>query len=316
MKKIIIYRLLQLAPTLLVISILTFSIMHFAPGNPAEILMKYRNPEGGIDPAALRHYEHMLGLDQPFLTQVLNWLSGVLRGDFGDSFYTGESVLAEFGGRISYTLGLIASGTVFSLILGVFLGFLSAHFRDSWLDHLLRLTQSIKMSVPNFWIALLFILIFSTKLHWFNAIGCNSVKDLILPGIVLGLGNSSRLMRLVRTSVLEERSSGYAYTYRVNGLSEFSIFVRHILKNILLPVATLTSTSIISMIGSSVIVERIFSFPGIGSYLIQAIGMKDYPVAIGFLFMYACMVVIINLAVDILYLIIDPRVRDVVNVSH
>lgn len=313
MKKVIINRILQLIPTILVVSILAFSLMHFAPGNPAEILMKYRNPDGAIDPIALKQYEEMLGLDKPFLLQVKDWLVGILHGDFGESFYSGTPVLTEFNCRIGYTLGLVASGTIFSLLFGIVFGFLSAHFKDSWLDNLLRLTQSIKMSVPNFWVALLFILFFCTKLHWFNAIGYSSVKDLVLPGIVLGLGNSGRLMRLVRTSVLEEKGSGYAYTARVKGLSETAIFFKHILKNIILPIATLTSTSVISMIGSSVIVERVFSFPGIGSYLIQAIGMKDYPVAIGFLFMYALMVVIINLIVDILYQVIDPRVRDLAN---
>ena len=313
MKKTIINRVLQLIPTLIVVSFITFSLMHFAPGNPAEILMQYRDPGQAIIPSALKHYEQMLGLDKPFLEQVGNWMLGVLHGDFGQSFFTGEPVLDDFYYRIGYTLGMITSGTIFSLLFGIIFGYISSQFKDSWLDNLLRLTQSIKMSVPNFWVALLFILLFCTKLHWFNSVGYSGIKDLVLPGIVLGLSNSSRLMRIVRTTVLEEMGSGYAYTERTKGLSDAAIFFKHILKNITLPIATLTSTTIVSMIGSSVIVEKIFSFPGMGSALLKAIGMKDYPAAMCFIFMYAIMVIVINLIVDILYQVIDPRVRDMAN---
>ncbi|MDO9492343.1 ABC transporter permease [Acetobacterium sp.] len=313
MKKIIINRVLMILPTVITIAFLAFSIMYFSPGNPAEILMRYRNPEGGTDPAALAHYEEMLGINDPFLTQFENWGAGILTGDFGESFKTGNPVTEEFFYRIGYTLMLSFTGLAFSLVIGITLGFLSAEFKDSWLDNLLRFTQSLKMSIPSFWLALFFIYIFSTQLRWFSAFGYNSPKDLILPGLVLGLSNSSRMVRLVRTCILEEKGSGYVYTARVKGLSEIQIFFKHILKNITLPIITLTGVSLVSMIGGSLIIENIFGLPGIGTYLVSAIVAKDYPVSMGFLFAYGVIIVFINLFIDIVYQFVDPRVRDCAN---
>ncbi|AEF96949.1 nickel ABC transporter permease [Methanotorris igneus] len=309
MKGFIIKRLFLIIPTAIAVSLISFSLLYFSPGNAAEIILEQKSPDAGPNSELVKEYEKKLGLDKPFYELYLIWLSKVLRGDFGTSLQNGEPVIDEIMARLPYTLMLMLGATVVYLILGILMGVLSAVYKDSFIDNIVRAYASINMSIPNFWLALLLIWIFSVKLRIIDTFGYNGVYSLILPSLALGLGMAGSLARVLRVSILEVFNSDYVLTARAKGLSERIIILKHVLKNAFLPVITLIGMKTTYLLGGSVIVESIFGWPGIGSYLIEAINAKDFPAVSGTVFIIGILVVIANLIVDISYTILDPRIR-------
>jgi peptide/nickel transport system permease protein len=309
MKKFIIRRLLLAIPTAIFVSLISFSLLYFAPGNPAEIVLEMKSPDGSPDSQMIKEYEKKLGLDKPFYELYLIWLSKAIRGDLGYSFQNGEPVLDEFMARFPYTVMIMVGATVVYFVIGVAMGILSALNKDGIIDNLVRAYASIKMAIPSFWLALLLIWIFSVKFKLVSAFGYNGLESLILPSLALGLGMAGSLARVLRTCILEALSSDYVLTARAKGLSELAVMVKHVLKNAFLPVVTLIGMKTAYLLGGAVIVETIFGWPGIGSYFVEAINAKDYPVVSGFVFIFGILFVLVNLAVDVSYAILDPRVR-------
>ena len=284
-------------------------MLYFAPGNPAEIVLEMKSPDGSPDSQMIKEYEKKLGLDKPFYELYLIWLSKAIRGDLGYSFQNGEPVLDEFMARFPYTVMIMIGATVVYFVIGVAMGILSALNKDGIIDNLVRAYASIKMAIPSFWLALLLIWVFSVKFKLVSAFGYNGLESLILPSLALGLGMAGSLARVLRTCILEALSSDYVLTARAKGLSELAVMVKHVLKNAFLPVVTLIGMKTAYLLGGAVIVETIFGWPGIGSYFVEAINAKDYPVVSGFVFIFGILFVLVNLAVDVSYAILDPRVR-------
>ncbi|AKL95888.1 ABC-type dipeptide/oligopeptide/nickel transport system, permease component [Clostridium aceticum] len=309
MKYLLLKRLIMLVPTAIFVALISFSIIYFSPGDTAQLILRDKNPIGLPDDALVEEYERILGLDKPFPQLFSQWLKGAAVGDFGNSFKTGLPVTQEFRHRFLYTVKLVFLATCVYIFLGLLLGTLSAIYKDSIIDQFVRGFAAFNLSVPSFWLALFFLWLFSMKLKIFPAYGYQGFISLILPGFVMGLGRSSTLARLTRTCILEALDSPYVATARGIGLSETAILIKHVLKNILLPIVTLIGMNSISLLGGSVIIENIFGLPGVGSYLVQAINLKDFPIISGFIFIFGIIIVLINLLVDFSYVIIDPRVR-------
>ena len=238
-----------------------------------------------------------------------DWFVNMLRGDLGTSYKTGYPVLTDFFSRFGCSAQLALLSTAISLVLGVGLGILSARRRNGIVDRVTRFFSAVSLSVPSFWLAIVFLWLFAMKLGWFPIADYQGLKSLILPALVMGITGSASLIRVTRSGVLDNLSEGYVVTARARGLNDRQVFLGHILKNVLLPVITMVTSNLISHIGGSVIIENIFSLPGVGNFLLRAIRSKDFPVILGFVFLMGMIVVVLTTIADILYLAIDPRVR-------
>ena len=295
--------------TALFVSFVTFGLLYLSPGDPAELLMMDKLGGTGLQKDVIQKYAEILGTNQGFFTMYKNWLVDMLHGDLGTSYKTGYPVLEEFLLRIGCSVKLALFSGVISLVLGVGLGILSARRRNKLIDKATRVFSSLSLSVPSFWLGILFLWFFAMKLGWFPISDYDGFRSLILPGLVMGISGCASLIRVTRVNILENLSEGYVVTARARGLNDKQVFLGHILKNVLLPIITMWTSSLISHIGGSVIIENIFSLPGTGNYLLRAIRVKDYPVILGFVFLMGMIVVVLTTIADLLYLAIDPRVR-------
>ena len=303
-------RRLSTLPLLLVgISLINFLLLNYAPGDAAEITLRRQN--GGVTPpreavAALRQ---KLGLDDALPVRYARWVSGAVRGDLGDSYRTGNSIAAELGRRLSATLLLASVALALAVAGGIPLGVLAAVRRGSWVDTACRLLALTGAAVPSYVIAPALMLLIAVQLDWLPAIGYGSPKNLVLPALALSFGTMAQLMRLTRASVLEVLDQDYMRTARAKGLTESVIVWRHGLKNALLPVVTVLGTSTGYLLGGAVIIETIFGWPGVGQFVVVGISQRDYPVVQGFVLYMAVIFLVVNLAVDISYRLLDPRLH-------
>ena len=295
------------------VSVFSFGLLYLSPGDPAELMAMDKAMGGGINKDVVAYYAEIYGTNQGFLVMYTNWIKGLLHGDLGTSYKTARPVLTEFTDRIGCTVKLAFLSSAISIILGILFGILSARKPDGIIDRVTRFLCSVNMSVPSFWLAIVFLWLFSMKIKLFPSFGYDGIANLILPASVMGLTGSSGLLRLTRTHILENQTENYVLTARAKGLGENRIFIVHILKNILLPLITMAAAGFISHLGGSVIIENVFGLPGIGNFLLSAIKLKDFPVVLGFVFLMAVMVILVNLIVDFLYQLIDPRVRQRIN---
>jgi len=295
--------------TALFVSFLTYTLLYISPGDPADLILSSKLGGMGLQKEVVMQYAEVLGLNKGFLPMYRDWFTAMLRGDLGTSYLTGYPVLQDFISRIGCSVQLALLSTAISVVLGVGLGILSGRRKDSLLDRFTRCYSSVSLSVPSFWLAILFLWLFSMKLGWFPISDYQGVKSLILPAVVMGVSSCASLIRVTRSGILDNLSEGYVVTARARGLSDRQVFLGHILKNVLLPVVTMVTSNLIAHIGGSVIIENVFSLPGIGNFLLRAIKMKDFPVILGFVFLMGMIVVILTTIADLLYLAIDPRVR-------
>lgn len=299
--------------TAVLISFLCFAVIYHAPGNSAELMLRNKDAIGGLDKRTVEIYSEKLGIIDSFFVQYGRWFRDMLHGDMGTSFNTGLPVAKEFADRFGCTFTIMLLSCAIALLLGIGLGILSAQYHNHFLDHIMRAVAVFNMSVPSFWLALIFLWIFSVKMKLLPSFGYHGILSLLIPSLVLGLSFSGGLMRVTRASVLDSFSSGYVITARGKGLGNFVILYRHILKNILLPVLAMLGSNIAGLISGSIIIENIFGLPGLGNYLVKSISLKDFPVVLGFVFCFGLMTIMINLLIDYSYILIDPRVRQTIN---
>lgn len=301
-------RLAYLVPVWLGISILAFALALLAPGDPVRQVLQ----AGGIDAPSAEQVIEMrreLGLDQPGPVRYAIWLGDAVRGDLGRSYRTGEPVLQSLIDRFPRTaqLALIAVGL--GLIIALPLGIISAVFRDSPVDHLARLGALVGASVPSFWLAYLLILFFAVQLRVLPVAGASEPRHIVLPALTLAIGAAASLTRLTRSAMLEELFQDYVRTARSKGLRERAVVVAHALRNALIAIVTITGIRLAALLGGAVIVETIFAWPGIGKYVVDSIFNRDYPTIQGFVLFTGTVVLLVNLAVDVSYVWLDPRVR-------
>ncbi|MCH2672028.1 MAG: ABC transporter permease [Dehalococcoidia bacterium] len=303
-------RRLATLPLLMVgISIISFLLLNFAPGDAAEITLKRQN--SGISPSkeAVAALRQELGLDASLPVRYGRWVSDAVRGDLGESYRTGSSISGELFRRMPATLLLATTALALAVAVGIPLGILAAVKRGTWLDTACRMLALVGAAIPSYVMAPALMLLFAVKLDWLPAIGYGSPEQLILPAVALSFGTMAQLMRLTRASVLEILGQDYMRTARAKGLTETVIVWRHGLKNALLPVVTVLGTSTGYLLGGAIIIETIFGWPGVGQFMITGITQRDYPVVQGFVVYIAVIFLLVNLIVDISYRWLDPRLH-------
>ncbi len=310
MASLILRRLFQLFLLLLGISFLVFASMHLAPGDPAAII-------GGptATKADLNAIRESLGLNDSFFVQYWHYLSGVLHGDLGYSFQTKQSVAEAISIRFPNTLSLAIASMIVAVIIGVITGIVSALKQNSWMDVSSTIIALAGISVPNFWLGAILILIFGVNLQILPVGGLDSpiwtvegFKQIILPAIALGTASAAMIARMSRSSMLEVIRADYIRTARAKGVKEKSIVWIHALKNSMIPVITVIGLNFGFLLGGTIITEQVFAINGVGRLMIDAIAARDFPMVQGAVLLVAFMFVIVNLLVDILYVFIDPRI--------
>lgn len=297
-------RLIAAIPTVLLVTVLVFLILQLIPGDPAEIFLG----ENRSTPELLAKVRADMGLDRPLHVQYLSYMGGVLRGDFGRSLNNNRPVLDEILKRLPPTLELTLAAMAIGVTLGVTLGIISALFHNTWVDTAAMALALLGVSMPIFWMSLLLIFVFSVRLNWFPAIGEGGIERLVLPAFALGLLSSSTLARLVRASMLEVLSQDFVRTARSKGLKEQTVVLRHALKNALIPTITVLGLQFGQLLGGAVITETIFARPGLGRLYVDSILNKDFTMVQAMTLFIAIAYVLVNLAVDVAYAAVDPRI--------
>lgn len=300
----LIRRLLAVALLLFGMTILVFLILRLIPGDPAVVML---GTNAGSQ-ALVRNLHHQLGLDLPWPVQYIRWLKGLFRGDLGYSYDQGLPVTTLIADNFPYTAQLAVVGLGLSVIGGIVIGVVAALYRKTVLDTLLMGFALIGTSIPIFWTGLLLILVFSVQLHWFNVFSGTSLKGLVLPVVSLGIGGAGFTARFVRSAVIDSLRQHFVTTARSKGLPSRRVIERHVLRNSVLPVLTIVGLQFGNLLGGAVIVETVFSRPGIGRVLVEAILNKDYLVVQGVVLLIALLYILANLAVDLLYPVFDPRI--------
>ncbi|WP_396126144.1 nickel ABC transporter permease [Anaerobacillus sp. CMMVII] len=307
MIQIIFARLGQMVFVIFMLTIITFSLMKLAPGDPIwtmlqvdEVIITFEEKE------SLR--EELL-FDQPILIQYGNWLKNIVRLDLGKSFVSQQPVTKEIGSRIMPTLFLTMGGLAVMMGIALLLGSLAAIYQNRWIDHLSRLLAFAGASVPTFWLGLIMIYLFSVKFAILPALEHGGIKSLILPSFTLGLGLAAVYARLLRAGLLESYSQEYIRAARARGIGEWQILRVHALRSALVPVITMFGMSFGSLLGGSVVVEVLFSYPGLGKLVVDAVFKRDYPLIQGYVLFTGVVVVFVNLIVDLSYRFLDPRIR-------
>jgi ABC-type dipeptide/oligopeptide/nickel transport system permease component len=325
-------RIIATIPVVVLISLLVFLLIHAAPGDPAELLLSDEaSPEDIAD--ARRRW----GLDQPIYVQYLRFLANIASGDLGMSFRYADPVLGLIGERLPATIELAAASMLIAILIGIPLGVWAGARPNSWVDNVGSVFGFFGISMPSFWLGIMLILIISGYFKWLPSSGRSTygvaqgfetgfyishsiltgnmkaawdgIKYIIMPAIALGTGMMGLVMRVTRSSVLEIMSEDYVRTARAKGLGERTVLWRHVLRNSLVPVITVVGLELGTLLSGSIIVETVFAWPGSGSLLISAIQSRDYPLITGTVLTYTIAFVVINFAIDVLYAVIDPRIR-------
>ncbi|MDO4625717.1 MAG: ABC transporter permease subunit [Pasteurellaceae bacterium] len=332
MFRFILKRILMVLPTFIAITLLTFALVHLLPGDPIEIRMGER----GLSPEVHQQMMHQLGLDRPLYEQYFSYVNGILHGDLGKSFRNNEPVLKEFSTLFPATIELSFFALLWSLICGTILGVIAAVKKDSWISHIVTSVSLTGYSMPIFWWGLILIIYVAPVLGlpnsgrlppevWIDTdtgfmlidtwrsgepgAFLAAVKSLILPAIVLGTIPLAIVTRMTRSSMLEVLGEDYIRTAKAKGLNTTRIVIVHALRNALIPVVTVVGLIVGQLLSGAVLTETIFSWPGIGKWVIDAINARDYPVLQGSVLIIATIIILVNLAVDLFYGIVNPRIR-------
>ncbi|HTW98475.1 MAG TPA: ABC transporter permease [Acidimicrobiales bacterium] len=298
-------RLVMFVPVLLGVTLVTFLVLHLIPGNPARILLFGTNPTA----AQVRQLTDELGLNRPLPVQYGVYLTDLVRGNLGQSYSTDSPVVSDIAQRLPSTMALAGAGMAVATLVGVPLGVLAGLRPGSLLDRLATSASVVGMAVPYFWLAFLLILLFAVKLGWLPSLGTGSPQAIVLPALALGLGFSAILTRLMRASLVEVYAQPYIELARSLGLSRRAVLWRHALRNAVLPVVVVLGIEFGTMVSGAVVIEQIFSRPGLGSFIVTAISNKDIPAVQGSVLVVAVFYLVVNLAVDMLHGVLDPRVR-------
>ena len=325
-------RVIATIPVVVLISLLVFLLIHAAPGDPADLLLSEEASPQDIADARRRW-----GLDQPIYVQYLRFLANILSGDLGTSFRYADPVITLIGERLPATIELAIASMLIAIILGIPLGVWAGARPNSWADNLGSMFGFFGISMPNFWFGIMLILVISGYFNWLPSSGRSTygvaqgsetgfyiiqslaagnmkaawdgIKYVIMPAIALGTGMMGLIMRVTRSSVIEIMDEDYVRTARAKGLGERTVLWRHVLRNALVPIITVVGLELGTLLSGSIIVETVFAWPGSGSLLIAAIQSRDYPLITGTVLTYTIAFVVINFTIDILYALIDPRIR-------
>jgi peptide/nickel transport system permease protein len=307
-------RLLLAVPVLFGVSLLVFAVMHLAPGDPAAIMLGAQATREDVE-----RLHRELGLDRPFPVQYAQWLGRVMHGDLGRSIPLGREVLPEVLVRFKATLILTGGALLVALAIGVPAGIVSATRQYSWLDRISMAVAVTGVSLPVFWTGIMLIIVFSLTLRWlpsagmFSPYGGGDLADLlwhlVLPAVTLGTASAAALARMTRSSVLEIVRQDFVRSARAKGLAERAVVGRHVLKNAVNPVVTVLGIQVGTLLGGAILTETVFSWPGLGSMMVRAIQARDYPLVQGGVLLIATTFVGVNLLVDLLYAVFDPRIR-------
>jgi peptide/nickel transport system permease protein len=305
-------RLLWFIPVLFLLITFTFGLIHMVPGNPAHSILGEEASE-----EAVKLLEAKLGLDQPISAQFFQYLSSTLRGDFGNSLYGSQPVVDLIITRLPVTLEIALLAIVMSLCISLPLGILSAKYQNSWIDHLGRLLALAGAAVPTFWVSLIMVFLFSVIVQWFPALGWvplsegvwDNLYHLMMPVFALSLPLAAMESRMLRGEMLEVLNQVYIQVARAKGMRQKAVLLRHALRNAVLPVVTVIGLQMGGLLGGAVIIESIFSLPGMGQLVLNAIVQRDYPVVNGTVLFMGATILFVNLLVDVLYAFLDPRIR-------
>jgi peptide/nickel transport system permease protein len=294
----------RLILTVLLISTIVFLVIRVIPGDPALVI-------AGVDATAkdIEAIRARLGTDKPILTQYGEWLWSIVRLDFGTSMISGQPVTALILERFPLTLTLALLGILISVIVAIPLGILSAVRRWSFWDYFGMAFSQVGMAVPGFWLGILLLLVFSVKIQLFPLFGSGSLSHLVLPSISLGFARAAILLRMTRAAMVEELSKEYVVTARAKGLTEQMVHYKHALKNALLPVVTIAGIQLGYMLGGAIIIEQVFSLPGLGRLFLSGVYQRDFPLIQGGVVFVAFVFSLINFIVDIVYSLLNPRIR-------
>ena len=305
MYKYVIKRLLITIPVLLGVIFIVFTIINFTPGDPASMILGESAPQEDID-----RLNHELGYDRPFFVRFFDYVKGVvLEGDLGTSYRTNQPVLDEILSRFPYTVQLAVLSIVFSSLIGISVGILSAVKQYTLVDTASTVLAMVFSAVPGFWLALMLILIFSLTLGWLPSYDLDTAKSYILPTVTLALSGAAGIVRLTRSTMLETIRQDYIRTARAKGASERRIIWKHAMKNAMMRVVTSLGMTFGFQLGGTIIVETVFAVPGLGTHVINAIRNKDIPVVLGSTLFLSTLFCIVMLLVDLLYAFLDPRIK-------
>lgn len=307
---LVIKRMVQLVFLLFGISFLVFSSMYIAPGDPASMIGGPTATESDLE--AIREN---LGLNDPFLVQYGRYIKNAVQGDFGYSYQTRQSVSEAIAIRFPNTLKLAIASMIVAVVIGIITGLISALKHNTWLDVSATTFALAGISIPNFWLGAILILIFAVNLQWLPVGGLNApfytiegIKQLILPAITLGTASAAMIARIARSSILEVVKADYVRTARAKGVKESTVIWIHTLKNAMIPVITVIGLNFGFLLGGTIITEKVFAINGVGRLMVDAIAMRDFPLVQGSVLLVATLFVVVNLFVDIIYTYIDPRI--------
>ncbi|GEN82481.1 glutathione ABC transporter permease [Sporosarcina luteola] len=303
MIKFLLKRVLEFIPVLLIISFIVFSLV-FVAGNPVALMLPEDASQEDIERLTVA-----LGLDQPFIVQYGKYMLDLVQGDFGKSFRYNTDALPLVLERLPATLELAAASMIIAIIIAIPLGVWSATRKNSSLDLLATGGAVIGKAMPNFWLGIMLILLFSVTLGWFPVSGRGTIAHLILPAITLGTGVAAEMTRLIRSSMVEILSQDYVRTAKSKGLRNFFVVYKHAFRNSLIPVVTITALQTSTLVGGALITETVFSWPGLGQLLIQAVNTRDMAIVQASVFTIAILVIFMNLLADVVYRILDPRIK-------
>ncbi|WP_100407085.1 nickel ABC transporter permease [Bacillus solitudinis] len=299
--------LLQLCTVLFCVTTLTFLLLRLSPGDPATILLSTHGVP--VSEEALTSLREELGLNHSLISQYIHWLKEIFIWQWGNSFVSDDPVLKELTQRLPATLELAVAGLFVMFVITCIVGVSTAIYSNSWVDRLGKWMAMLGAAMPSFWLGLLFIYFFSVQYNWFPSMGRGSWKHLVLPAITLGVGLGTVYARVLRTNLLEMMNQPFVKAARARGISRGQIILFQLMKHAFLPIVTMLGTSFAFMLGGSIIVESIFSWPGLGQYIIEAIKLRDYPVIQGYVILATFLFVSIHFLVDIIYSVLDPRLR-------
>lgn len=312
MLRYVLRRVVQVVGVMLGVSVIVFAIVHLVPGDPIRISLGTR-----FDPDVYQTLREQAGFDRPLVVQYVTWLGDAVTGDLGVSFRSRRPVADTIFARLPATITLAAGSLVIALLIAIPVGIISAVRSGSKLDYGATVFSQVGISVPDFWMGIMFILLFSLGLGWLPASGYVSFLDspwewfthLLMPAVTIGVVSGSILTRFVRSSMLEALGQDYTRTARAKGLRERRVISRHVLKNAMIPVVTVTGLQLAFLLGGVIIVEVVFAWPGLGQLALIAVESRDYPVLQGVVLLIALIFLLINLLVDLLYAYLDPRIR-------
>ena len=303
MKIYILHRIIYFIPTVWLLTTIVFFGIHFSPGDPASITLGLYASDETI--AALRQE---LGLDKNIFYQYFDFLGKLVQGDLGKSYHNETAVIELIITAFLPTIILVSVSLSFAVIIGGLIGTISAVYENTYIDSFARVLAVVGVSVPIFWAAIMFIIFFSVFLNWLPVAGFGTVSHLVLPALALSGQSMAFVARLFRSNLIEEKRQDYVRTARSKGISEKRIWIHHIFRNSLLSIVTLIGIRFGTLVGGAVIVENVFAWPGLGSLILTAVNSRDYPVILGSVIWIAILVMIVNLIVDILYTVLDPKI--------